>query len=233
VSAVEGTVLPFVERRALRRVGCAMEVTVRQRGRFAVAADTIDLTTNGCRVDGAGPFERDGEMWVRLPGLESQSARVVWSRGEVTGLAFAHPLHPAVYARFLPAEARLSLVSEAAGGVAPERSPVRVDKHPSGGGLAAMIRRQAVRQVEQRQEERFDEALRSGPMRLTVGAREAEVRTVSASGLRVAAALDSAIGEEVAVAFDGFEPMPGRVVWRSAEEAGLSLPENAVQLEDA
>lgn len=229
---MDGTVVPFVERRAMRRVGCALEVTVRQRGRFAVAADTTDLTARGCRVDGAGPFERDSEMFVRLPGLESQSARVVWSRGEVTGVAFAHPLHPAVYARFLPAEARLALVSDS-GEAVPAADPLRHDKTPSGGGFAAMIRRQAPRSADQRQEPRFGEALRSGPMRLTVAAREAEVRNVSASGVRVAGALDVAIGEHVEVAFDGYPSVPGRVVWRSAEEAGLSLPEDSIALEDA
>ena len=229
---MEGTVLPLVERRAMRRVGCALEVTVRQRGRFAVAADTTDLTARGCRVDGAGPFERDSEMWVRLPGLESQSARVVWSRGEVTGVAFARPLHPAVYARFLPAEARLALVSDS-GEAAFAPDPVRRDKQPAGGAFADMIRRQEPRGADQRQEPRFDDALRSGPMRLTVAASEAEVRNVSASGIRVAASLDAAIGEEVAVAFDGYDPLPGRVIWRNAEEAGLSLPEDAIALEDA
>jgi len=230
MSAVEGTIVPFTERRAMRRVGCALEVTVRQRGRFAVAADTANLTAAGCRVDGAGPFERDSEMFVRLPGLESQSARVVWSRGAVTGVAFAHPLHPAVYARFLPADERLSLVADSGAAGA---SPLRAAKEPTGGGFGSMIRRQVGRRIDQRQEERFDDAVRTGPMRLTVGERDAEVRNVSASGLRVAARLDAAIGEAIDVAFDGFAPIPGRIVWRSDAEAGLSLPEDAIALEDA
>ena len=141
-----GAVEPMVERRAVRRPGCAIEVTVRQRGRFAVAAATADLTARGCRVAGAGPFARHSEMWLRLPGLESQNARVVWSQGTMTGLAFAHPLHPAVYARFLPAEARLSLVEDAgavssAGVLFGANDPVRHAKRPLGGGFAGMIRR--------------------------------------------------------------------------------------------
>ena len=139
---------PMVERRAVRRPGCALDVTVRQRGRFAVAAATADLTARGCRVAGAGPFARHSEMFVRLPGLESQTARVVWSEGAVTGLAFARPLHPAVYARFLPAETRLALVEDdgaevatAAGVLFGANDPVRRDKHPLGGGFAGMIRR--------------------------------------------------------------------------------------------
>ena len=101
-----------VERRIRRRAACALDVTVRQRGRFAVAGATGDLTTHGCRLSGAGPFLDGGELWVRLPGIESQAARVVWSQGQTTGVAFAQPLHPAVYARFLPAEERMTLVGE-------------------------------------------------------------------------------------------------------------------------
>ena len=139
---------PFVERRAVRRPACAIDVTVRQRGRFAVAAATADLTARGCRVAGAGPFARHSEMFVRLPGLESQTARVVWSEGVVTGLAFAHPLHSAVYARYLPAEARLSLVEDAgvassAGVLFGANDPVQRAKRPIGGGFAGMIRRRS------------------------------------------------------------------------------------------
>ena len=139
---------PFVERRAVRRPACAIDVTVRQRGRFAVAAATADLTARGCRLAGAGPFARHSEMFIRLPGLDSQTARVVWSDGPVTGLAFAHPLHPAVCARYLPAHERLALVEDAvsspgtaAGVLFGASDPVRRIKRPIGGGLAATIRR--------------------------------------------------------------------------------------------
>jgi hypothetical protein len=34
----------------------------------------------------------------------------------------------------------------------------------------------------------------------------------------------------VPVVFEGFDPMPGRVVWRRADEAGLSLPPESISL---
>ena len=34
--------------------------------------------------------------WLRLPGLESGHATVVWSKGQYIGCAFERPLHPAV-----------------------------------------------------------------------------------------------------------------------------------------
>jgi hypothetical protein len=35
-------------------------------------------------------------VWLRLPGLESLHARVVWMRGHLLGGEFVRPLHPAV-----------------------------------------------------------------------------------------------------------------------------------------
>ncbi len=195
----------LVERRTMRRAACAMEVTVRQRGRFAVAGATADLTPNGARLSGVGPFEPDSEMWLRLPGLESQTVRVIWSHGPTTGVAFDHPLHTAVFARFLPADSRLVLVGEPA----------------------------TARSAEQRRDERFADALCTGPMRLTIGSFPTQVREVSASGLKVAATFEADVGTRVEVEFEGFEPMAGQIVWRRADEIGVSLPLDSLELYDA
>ena len=244
----------FVERRAMRRAACALEVTARQRGRFAVAATTADLTPYGARLSGAGPFEPDSELWLRLPGLESLTVRVIWSAGPTTGVAFAQPLHTAVYARFLPADSRLTLVAVPSvptmtmpaeiarlprreqivrGFGAAQESPQHYIKKPIGGGIAGMIRRAAPRHAEHRCEERFADALRTGPMRLTVVTYPAQVRNVSASGLKVAADFEADVGTRVAVEFDGFDAMAARIVWRRADEIGLSLPPESLDLDEA
>ncbi|WP_195908414.1 PilZ domain-containing protein [Novosphingobium sp. Gsoil 351] len=243
----------FVERRSMRRAACPIDVTVRQRGRFAVAAATADLTPYGARLAGAGPFEPDTEMWLRMPGIESQTVRVVWSEGGTTGVAFAQPLHTAVFARFLPAESRVTLVAApevpltmpaeiaklprreqiVRGFGAMQEGPQRHLKKAIGGGLAGVIRRSVVRHVEHRCEERFADTLRTGPMRLTVAETPAQIRNVSASGLKVAATLKADVGTKVAVTFDGFDTMMARVVWRRAEEAGLSLPPDSLEVGDA
>ena len=242
----------FVERRTMRRSACAMDVTVRQRGRFAVAAATADLTPYGARLSGAGPFVPDTEMWLRMPGIESQTVRIVWSQGATTGIAFTQPLHTAVFARFLPADSRMMLVNEPAvpqimpaeiarlprreqivrGFGAALEGPQRHAKKPVGGGLAGVIRRTVTRHAEHRSEERFADTLRTGPMRLTVDAASAQVRNVSASGLKVAATLDATVGTRVAVEFEGFDTMKARVVWRRADEMGLSLPPDSLELGD-
>ena len=243
----------FEERRTMRRAACALDVTVRQRGRFAVAAATADLTPYGARLSGAGPFEPDTQMWLRMPGIESQTVRVVWSEGGTTGIAFTQPLHTAVFARFLPADSRLMLVdappvpqimpAEIArlprreqivrGFAAMQEGPQRHAKKPVGGGLAGVIRRTVTRHAEHRAEERFADTLRTGPMRLTVGEAPAQVRNVSASGLKVSATLNAEVGTRVAVAFEGFDTMKARVVWRRGEEIGLSLPRESLELGEA
>lgn len=243
----------FVERRQTRRVEAAHEVTVRIRGRFAVTGTTADLSPIGARIDGAGPFPTGSEMWIRLPGLDSQSGRVAWSRHGATGLAFEHALHPAAYARFVPAESRLTLVSGsphpaprpaeivamprteqiARGYGAAHFGPLRSAKEPKGSGLFGAISRAVPRQVEHRREERFADRLRTGPKSLNVGHVESEVRDVSSSGLRVACPIALEIGSNVPVEFEGFDTIPGRVVWRRDGEMGLSLPDDALALDDA
>lgn len=242
-----------VERRTMRRSACALDIAVRQRGRFAVVGSTADLTPYGARLSGAGPFEPDSEMWLRLPGLESQTVRVIWSHGATTGVAFVRPLHTAVFARFLPADSRLTLVetrvapmtmpAEIAalprreqivrGFGAAQESPQRYTKKPIGGGMSGMIRRSVSRRAEHRREERFADELRTGPMRLTIGSHPAQVRNVSASGLKIAASLDADVGTRVAVEFEGFDAMAGRIVWRRAEEMGVSLPPDSLALDEA
>lgn len=156
------------ERRRARRGACDHAATVRRRGSYAVQGRVADLTVNGCRVEGVGPFPVDSEMWVRLDGLESLASHTVWSRPGVSGMHFDRPLHPAVVARYLPAASRLTLVGDTpeirepfsaderfeaelatlafrAGlmrGISDhERGPVVTAKRPLGGTLAASIRR--------------------------------------------------------------------------------------------
>lgn len=243
----------FVERRAMRRAACPLDITVRQRGCFAVAATTADLTPYGARLSGAGPFKRDGELWLRLPGLESLTVRVIWSDGPTTGVAFDHPLHTAVFARFLPVDSRLTLVGAPAapmtlpaeiarlprrepivrGFGAVKNGPLSHTKKPIGGGISGMIRRTVTRHAEHRREERYADSLRGGPVRLTIATYPAQIRNVSASGLKIAATFEGEIGTRVAVKFAGFDAMAARIVWRRADEIGLSLPPESLDLDEA
>ena len=82
-------------RRAARR-----EVTVgaglRQRGAHAVTIQIIDLSTDGFRAATHLDLFPGSDVWLKLPGLESLHAQVVWMRGHMLGCHFVRPLHPAV-----------------------------------------------------------------------------------------------------------------------------------------
>jgi len=76
------------------------EVTVgaglRQRGASGVTIQLLDLSVSGFRAATHLELEAGTDVWLRLPGLESLHARVVWMRGHLLGGEFVRPLHPAV-----------------------------------------------------------------------------------------------------------------------------------------
>lgn len=78
------------------------EVTVgaglRQRGASGVTIQLLDLSIAGFRAATHLELEPGSDVWLRLPGLESLHARVVWQRGHLLGGQFIRPLHPAVLA---------------------------------------------------------------------------------------------------------------------------------------
>ena len=123
------------ERRRARRGSCDHAATVRKRGCFAVQGRISNLTADGCQIVGAGPFPAEGEMWVRLDGLEGLPSRVIWSKPGLTGARFDRPLHPAVVARYLPPENRLTLVGTT------ERAPDEVPPSTPFDDLAALSNR--------------------------------------------------------------------------------------------
>ena len=163
------------ERRRARRGACDHAATVRKRGCYAVQGRVADLTADGCRIVGVGPFPADGEVWVRLEGLEGLASRAIWSKPGLTGARFDRPLHPAVVARYLPAASRMTLIAQTGEergndpalahvaddltalsnrarimrGVADlDASPLVAVKCPIGGNLAALIQRRAARPTE-------------------------------------------------------------------------------------
>ena len=95
-----------------------------------------------------------------------------------------------------------------------------------------MVRRHTTRVADQRLEARFPppaEAL--GGLRLSD--QQVGLHDVSASGLRLAAELTGAIGAEVEVAFAGYPPITGRIVWVRDGATGVRLPDNALDLFEA
>lgn len=239
----------FTERRRHGRAPLGIMVAVRERSRSASNARLVDFTALGCQVDGVVVVQRDAQIFVKLPGLESQPARIVWLEGSRAGLEFEAQLHPAVAARFLPASGShaaraLSTPADAhdplltrreqimAGIAGSDLSPLQRRKKPTGLGMFGRIDRRVSRKVDHRAERRYSDAVPEGT-RLAVEGALAKVVNVSPSGLKVRAEIgDREIGDPLALEFEGFPPMTGQLVWLNGTEVGISLPPQSIELFD-
>ena len=246
----------FVERRSIRRESVPMDISIRERSRSARPARMIDFNANGCRIAGNGLLVAANQLWIKLEGLESQGAAVVWCDGKEVGVSFERPLHSSVAARFLPSvsQPRPSQVASndeplcipasmlagdellsrreriMQGVVATEGSPLKTKKQPTGGNVMGTITRRIARNTDHRFEERFADAVSNAPMTLCLNGSAVGIDNVSASGLKVRAEMEDDIGAEIAIRFEGFPAMAGRLVWRNASEAGISLPPDSIAL---
>jgi len=84
------------DRRRIRRLSCRTKAAFRESQRKPVEVEIANLSTHGCAVKSAEAQEFGARCWIILPTLESWSARVAWSNGELFGLEFSRPLHRAV-----------------------------------------------------------------------------------------------------------------------------------------
>jgi PilZ domain len=84
------------EGRRTERREVVLGAGLRQRGAHAVTVQIVDLSTTGFRAATHLNMIPGADVWLKLPGLESLHARVVWMRGHLMGCEFMRPLHPAV-----------------------------------------------------------------------------------------------------------------------------------------
>ena len=69
-------------------------------GRPAAPVTVVDLSTHGCGLEVSGHCEPGTRVWLKLPGLESWPAHIVWAEADRAGLSFDRPLHQAVVERY-------------------------------------------------------------------------------------------------------------------------------------
>ena len=236
------------ERRIAQRNATAHAVTVRPAGRHQLPGMLTSLSPYGCTVRQVSLGSSEQNVWVRLPGLESQPARCVWRTCGEAGFAFDHPLHPAVARQFYadqsaaepvevapaprnhddsPASRREQIITGQAG--PPARSLRGKPKHEHNAELMRMVRRRMARVVDQRLEERFAPPSQA-MLGFRLGGQPATLRDVSASGLRAAVEMPGPIGAEVNVAFAGFDELAGKIVWIREGATGIRLPDGALDL---
>lgn len=68
-----------------------------RRGMRREQVEVLDISATGARVRALFPLRVGHELWLKLPMLEAQEARVVWTVGFESGCQFLNPLHPAVF----------------------------------------------------------------------------------------------------------------------------------------
>jgi hypothetical protein len=76
------------------RLGSGLSANIRPSLQVLV----VDLSAGGCGIELSIHLEEGARVWLKLPGMESLPARVAWTEDGRAGLAFDHPLHPAVVA---------------------------------------------------------------------------------------------------------------------------------------
>jgi hypothetical protein len=91
----------LAERRRSPRRAAAFAATLRERGWGGGSVPVVDLSLHGCRIGLLAPLAPGARVWIRLPGLESLYARVIWCRGDEAGLEFEAPLHSSVFERLI------------------------------------------------------------------------------------------------------------------------------------
>jgi hypothetical protein len=92
----ELSVDPGSNARKASRAEVTLGAGLRQRGASGITIQILDLSTHGFRAATHLELDRGTDVWLKLPGLESLHAQVVWMRGHLLGCEFARPLHPAV-----------------------------------------------------------------------------------------------------------------------------------------
>lgn len=86
--------LPAAEgRRAERRV-VNLAASLREPGASVVDAEVLNLSANGFAAVSSATFETGQTAFLKLPGLETRKAEVMWVDGDKAGFHFTSPLHP-------------------------------------------------------------------------------------------------------------------------------------------
>ena len=87
-------ILPVGDGRNAERRIVNLAARLREPGATLIDAEVVDLSTDGFRALTEFPLEPGTTVWLKLPGLEPQNSRVVWTEGGASGCQFSTPLHP-------------------------------------------------------------------------------------------------------------------------------------------
>ena len=95
MSYAQLAILPVIEGRSAERRIVNLAARLREPGAKIIDADVVNLSTDGFMAVTEVSLEVGANVWLKLPGLEPQNSRVVWTEDGKTGFQFAAALHPA------------------------------------------------------------------------------------------------------------------------------------------
>ena len=85
---------PKHERRSSERQECQIKASVRRLGQVAETLDVINLSEQGCRLNGCD-FDVGTELWIKFSALPALRARIVWAESGSCGCCFYESIGPA------------------------------------------------------------------------------------------------------------------------------------------
>lgn len=87
----------MVDERSEDRFPIKLSGSCRDRRGRRSSAEISELSMHGCKVR-TSPilFEKDATLWVRLGPRGGLEAAIKWHRGDLAGLRWINPLHPAI-----------------------------------------------------------------------------------------------------------------------------------------
>ena len=88
-------ILPVTEERKAERRIVNLAARLREPGASLQHVEVVNLSSTGFLAQGDLALEIGTQIWLKLPGLEPKSGRVVWVEEGKAGCEFASPLHPA------------------------------------------------------------------------------------------------------------------------------------------
>jgi hypothetical protein len=86
-----------VQPRRAERAAVNVPGGLRKQSSHTLSATVLDLSTHGFRATISTPLQEGAVVWLKLPGLAPQQARIAWAEGLTVGCALTAPLHPAVF----------------------------------------------------------------------------------------------------------------------------------------
>jgi hypothetical protein len=95
VSKAQLAILPVADGRSAERRIVNLAARLREPGATIIDAEVLNLSTDGYMAETDLVLETGANVWLKLPGLEPQNSRVMWTEGGKAGFQFATPLHPA------------------------------------------------------------------------------------------------------------------------------------------